>query len=92
LSENPTLSVEKKIQIAFRRTVARSPTSVEISALNELYKSEILDLKNNPARATELIGAIKGYKPSPGLDQLKLAAWFAITNTLLNLDETVTKS
>ena len=92
LSGNPTLSVEKKIQIAFRRTVARAPTQQEIAALHDLYETEFLDLKKNPGRATELIGGIKGYKPSPGLDPQELAAWFAIANTLLNLDETVTKS
>jgi hypothetical protein len=92
LSGNPTLSLEKKIQLAFRRTVARAPTQQEITALHELYETEFLDLKKNPRRATELIGAIKGYKPSPGLDPQELAAWFAIANTLLNLDETVTKS
>ncbi|MBT5691428.1 MAG: DUF1553 domain-containing protein [Opitutae bacterium] len=92
LSGNPTLSLEKKIRLAFRRTVARAPTQQEIAALHELYKSEIIDLKSNPLRATELIGSIKGYKASPGLDPQELAAWFAIANTLLNLDETVTKS
>ena len=63
-----------------------------MATLKELYETESKELSKNPSRVSQLLDGIKGYKPtSPGLDRSQLAAWFSITNTLLNLDETVTK-
>ena len=92
LSENPAQSTEQKIHAAFRKALAREPRPQEVATLKALYDVETAELRRNPARAGQLLKGIEGYKPSPGLDPQKLAAWFQVANALLNLDETVTKS
>ena len=84
--------MEEKLRYAFRRTLARDPSPIEIQVLAELHDAELADLEKSPARPKELLGAITGYKPSPGRAPKQLALWFSIANTLLNLDETITKS
>ena len=92
LSQNPSASLDEKIHTAFRQALSREPRPNEVATLKELYETESKELRKNPSRVSELLDGIKGYKPSPGLDRSQLAAWFSVTNTLLNLDETVTKS
>ena len=60
--------------------------------LTELYQLEKKEIEAAPERPRELLKGITGYKPSPGQDSMELALWFAIANTLLNLDESITKS
>ena len=85
-------SVEDKLRHAFRRTLSRAPSNKEIQILTELYQLEKKEIEAAPERSRELLKGITGYKPSPGQDSMELALWFAIANTLLNLDETITKS
>ena len=92
LSQNPSASLDEKIHTAFRQALSREPRPNEVATLKVLYETESKELSKNPSRVSQLLDGIKGYKPSPGLDRSQLAAWFSITNTLLNLDETVTKS
>ena len=92
LSQNPSGTLEEKLRTAFRQALAREPRPQEVAALKELYEAETADIRENPARVDQLLNGIQGFKPSPGLDRKQLAAWFSVANTLLNLDETVTKS
>ena len=93
LSETPAdATVEEKLRYAFRRTLCREPSKGEIQILANLLEQEKADLKANPGHPKELLGGITGHKPSPGRDHKQLAIWFSIANTLLNLDETITKS
>ena len=87
---NPTPA--QKVRHAFRRTLAREPSPEETQILIKLMEAEMADLEANPGRAKELLKGISGYEPSPGRDPVELAIWFSIANTLLNLDETITKS
>ncbi len=92
LTTHPKADNDGKIRFAFRTALAREPSRAEIAALQDLFGAEMSALQANPKRANELLSGIKGFKPSPGLNRQQLAAWFAIANVLLNLDETVTKS
>jgi hypothetical protein len=93
LSETPgNAPLENKLRYAFRRTLSRDPSIKEIQILAELHKKEKAELESNPSRPKELLSGISGFKPSPGQDPTLLALWFSIANTLLNLDETITKS
>ena len=58
-----------------------------MATLKELYETESKELSKNPSRVSQLLDGIKGYKPSPDSIESQLAAWFSVTNTLLNLDE-----
>ena len=88
--ENSTL--DEKLHYAFRTALMREPTRAEMNVLRELYNSEKKDLEADKVRAGELLSGITGYKPSTEIGKIHLAIWFSIANTLLNLDETITKS
>jgi len=88
--ENSTL--DEKLHYAFRTALMREPTRAEMNVLRELYNSEKKDIEADKARAGELLSGITGYKPSTEIGKIQLAIWFSIANTLLNLDETITKS
>lgn len=88
--ENSTL--DEKLHYAFRTALMREPTRAEMNVLRELYNSEKKDIEADKVRAGELLSGITGYKPSTEIGKIQLAIWFSIANTLLNLDETITKS
>ncbi|WP_435007697.1 PSD1 and planctomycete cytochrome C domain-containing protein [Tundrisphaera lichenicola] len=81
---------EARMVHAFRLCLARSPTDRERSVLLELYRQQLAHFRANPQAAESLLKV--GESPrDPGLDPAELAAWTAIGNVLLNLDETITK-
>ena len=81
---------EARVVHAFRLCVARTPTAHERAVLLDLFRRQLDHFRANPQAAEGLIGI--GDSPSPpGLDPSELAAWTAIGNVLLNLDETITK-
>jgi hypothetical protein len=85
-----------RIKGAFRRATARQPDAEEITALEDLLRSRFDQFEADPDAAITLVNAVRGElltRVSP-LDQqafVKLAAWFHVTNVLLNLDETITR-
>jgi len=81
---------EARMVHAFRLCVARPPTDRERSVLLDLYRKQLDRFRSDPKAAEALIKV--GESPRPeGLDPADLAAWTAISNVLLNLDETITK-
>lgn len=66
----------------------RDPTGQEMTTLLLLYKEARADLAARPDDAERLAGAL----PRDGLDVIDLAAWTAVANVLLNLDEFLTKN
>ena len=90
LSESPAPTDEARINYAFRAALSRDGMPNEIDLLKQLLsrERELLDGE------TQMIEA--RTKPScsamriSSTDKAELAAWFAVTNALLNLDETVT--
>jgi mono/diheme cytochrome c family protein len=81
---------EARMNHAFRLCLARTPTDRERTVLMGLLARQIEHFKADPKAAKALISA--GEAPQiPGLDPAEHAAWTAIGNILLNLDETITK-
>ncbi len=81
-----------KIEYAFRRTLARKPTSRETTELLKLIqkqKRRIADGWINPLE----IATGKNEKPNlpEGATPTQLAAYTVVARVLLNLDETITK-
>ena len=79
-------SEEEKIEIIFRRCFARRPAPGEKDRLIKLF-SDLHELaKSNPTSAQKLMGKqkLKG-------DVVEAAAWIALSRTLMNLDEFVTR-
>jgi hypothetical protein len=82
---------EARAAYGFRLCVSRAPTPAELEVLLSAYRAELERLKANPARAAERAAGVRRWQPPAGTDPVRLAAWFAVANVLLNLDETVTK-
>lgn len=83
-------SVEARLEFGFRVVTARRPDAEESKVLNELYKSVLSSYRQDPAAATSLV-SVGESKRDESLDVAELAAWTVIANSILNLDETVTK-
>lgn len=79
-----------QLTYAVRLTLGRKPTKDEITILERLYHDQYETYKTKPEAAKELIAVGESKKPE-GLDEIQLAAWTALSNVLLNLDETITK-
>ena len=79
-----------RIQHGFRLCVARKASGNEVAVLADVYQTELARLKANPKLANQLFKGVAEYSVQAGVDRVELAAWFAVANTLLNLDETIT--
>lgn len=83
-------SVSEKLTFAFRLCVARSPQANELEVLQRLFATQVARFQANEAAAAALVG--NGTAPRPeNLPIAELAAWTAMGNVLLNLDETITR-
>ena len=91
LEDKTKAELDERLSYAFRRTLSREPEARELAVLRELYESELARLRKDKSSSKELLDGIKAIKFSAKLDPNQLAAWFFVANTLLNLDETVTK-
>jgi len=78
------------VESAFWRTLGRAPSPEETSTLIQLLQSQELFFTQNPDAATDLI-ALGESKSPPHLNPITLASWTAVTRTLLNLHETITR-
>ena len=63
-------------------------TEAEASRLTQLYEQARERFTEKPAEARRLATEPLGPLP-PGADPVQLAAWTAVGNVLLNLDETL---
>ncbi|MCZ6597937.1 MAG: DUF1553 domain-containing protein, partial [Planctomycetota bacterium] len=85
---------EDRARRGFRLCLSREPAADELAILVDLYRAEREAFAADPdgaQRARALASLPPGLDVS-GLDPIELAAWTVVANTLLNLDETITKS
>lgn len=92
LDEKPGDDISAQLNHAFKICFSRTPSLDEFSYLDTLYREQLKRYQTEPASADALLKGIKGWDPSKGLKKEQLAAWFHVTNILLNLDETITRS
>jgi mono/diheme cytochrome c family protein len=85
-TDYPDMTDRQRVEYAFRLSTARQPTSDEVQTLLELFESQRRRFADDPKSARQLAAADTAHA-----DVSRLAAWFFVANTLLNLDETVTK-
>jgi hypothetical protein len=79
-----------RLCFAFKLCTARTPDPRELQILRRIFERQRAKFKQNAAAAKKLVSA--GESPRPAeLDVRELAAWTAVGNVLLNLDETITK-
>ncbi len=79
-----------RLAFAFRLCTARPPGDRELDVLLRHYHQQLDNYRKNPNAAAALIKVGESSRPD-GLDDAELAAWTAVGNILLNLDETITK-
>ncbi len=79
-----------RLRSAFEYVVARTPEPAEAEALLELLNQGRLHLKDKPEEATMLATEPLGTLPETA-DAVELAAWTAVCNVIMNLDEALMK-
>ena len=84
-------TVEDKAKAMFQICTARLPNDTELSELVQLYEDNVRIYQEDPEAAGQLL-AVGESDPDDSLDPVQSAAWTVIANTLLNLDEVLTKN
>jgi hypothetical protein len=82
--------VPARVAFAFKLCTARDPSEREAAILKNLFERSLAKYRENPTSAAKLTSAGE-WPRSTAVDVAELAAWTAIGNVLLNLDETITK-
>jgi len=83
-------TVEARLQFAFRLCTARPAAPRELEVLRRVFDEQLARFKIDGAAATRLLSI--GESPRAAqFDSAELAAWTAVGNVLLNLDETICK-
>jgi hypothetical protein len=83
--------VESKVAYGFRLATSRKIAKDEAKVLQDVFKQQLADYQKNKDAAEKLLG-LGSFKAKPELDHAELAAWTMVANTILNLDETITKN
>ena len=79
-----------RFDLAYRLALSRLPSDREKAVLTKLFEEQLKRYRADRKAASELLSVGESASQS-GLDAAELAAWTLITNTILNLDETITK-
>ncbi|MGI8965163.1 MAG: DUF1553 domain-containing protein, partial [Limisphaerales bacterium] len=82
--------ISEKLNFAFRLTLARRPTKTETKLLKKIYRDQLQNFRKDKKAAQDFVKIGESAVPK-NLDESELAAWMAVGNILLNLDETITK-
>jgi len=83
-------TVDERISLAFRLATARQPTPAEVAILRRILKAQQAENQSDPESAALLL-QVGESSFDESLDRRELAAWTAVTSSILNLDETITR-
>jgi len=85
---------QQRLQRAFRLCTSRLPDSTELTVLSDLLQQQRQEVAQWSAeRREELLGVPSGTcRQLTGATPTELAIWTIVCRTILNLDETITKS
>ena len=83
-------TIRSKAEFAVRACLVRPPTDAEVDRLTKLFLAAKDGFASNPRKAKEFATVPLGALP-PGVEPVDAAAWTAVANVLLNLDEMVLK-
>jgi hypothetical protein len=82
--------VASRLRYAFKLTTAHLPTDQEMAVLRRIYDKQLAKYQKDKDAALKLVSVGESKRP-PELNVSELAAWTAVGNVLLNLDEVITK-
>jgi len=83
-------TITERVTFGFRLVTARPPSTQELGVLTRALGRHLEAYRRQPELAAELI-VVGESKADPELDVAELAAYSALANTLLNLNETISK-
>jgi hypothetical protein len=86
----PASTPRERLALGLRRVLTREPAGPELDRLSRLYDTLLAEYRGKPDAATALLKAAN-VKPLPDRDTAEQAAYTAVANVLLNLDEALTK-
>ena len=84
-------TAEERVRFMYRLCTARWPDASRLAELVQWARDLQAMYAAAPEEAKKLI-AIGEYPPDPQFDPVELATWTMVANTILNLDEVVTKN
>jgi hypothetical protein len=88
----PQSTDAERLQFAFRVATGREPDVYEQQMLMQLLQRHRVSYQENPAEAEALIASCDKHLVPADIGVVELAAWTAVTRTLLNLYETLTRN
>ena len=91
LSDAPASDDASRLDYGMRLAVARRASTYEISVLKDLLDREREMLKQNESMISDRTKVPFREMSLRSKDPAELAAWFAVANALLNLDETMSQ-
>ena len=81
---------EARLAFAFRKATCRAPSAAELKVLRHRFEQQRVRFAADPDAASRFVNAGQ-YPLNPTLDVPEHAAWTALCNLLLNLDEVLTR-
>lgn len=78
-----------RLRRIWRLALARSPSDAELAILDRVLQTQLATYRQDPEAAKKLVAVGDLAKPE-SLDDIELAAWTALSNVILNLNETIT--
>ena len=84
LLASPEVGEDERLELAFRRALARVPSGDERALLRGLLERRRDHYRSHPDEARALAGAVAA-------DPVEAAAWTTLANAILNLDEFITR-
>lgn len=96
---NHDTSVQRRIERGIRLTLIRPVRSGETSALEKLYRDILTRFQNSPGETKAMLTSgyassdpTSGIQIPAGISEAEFATWMVVANTLLNLDEFLTRN
>jgi hypothetical protein len=80
----------ERLGLAFRAATGRHATAAELSILERGLERVLRQYRADPPAALKLVSTGE-YPRDPALDPAEVAAYTGMLNTILNLDEVITK-
>ena len=84
------VSFDTRLTYAYRAALGRLPSSKDRGVLGRIYTETLAHYTADRAAAAKLVSTGESPRP-PDLDVPEHAAWTCVCNTILNLDEVITR-
>jgi hypothetical protein len=88
LSEMPEVTLEARLDRAFRIAIARDAKPSERRVLAKLHAEQLQSARDDETGTKAFIGS---FKLPDDVEPAALAAWYAVAAAILNADETITR-